>query len=349
MPTVSAYFRDAAQTDQVSLPCLPCRLPGGGLKKRGTPNEEACPRCAGAVARMAKRKCALPPMPASTGLRRADPENACCGRERLLRAGDGVVRGTLGRNAAPGEATGRVEQLSTCLALIEMVRLVQSRVSDLLRGFASRIAGRRGAARGLAAAHSGRDRPQGRDRDSSTQRRRADTASAILRELLAWCHANPSIDYVLLNTNGVRLATDDAFPRCAREDLPLREVPALSAIRRRTGGWPARPARRRSARRAAAGDRALRRTEHPDHARHDGDPGEHGARLGRRRIRSPVSSCPRGGFSTHVQLGPDLASSFWFLVLCGEISSNRRHAIACLNTADVILAAVGQAASRLRL
>jgi uncharacterized radical SAM superfamily Fe-S cluster-containing enzyme len=30
-------------------------------------------------------------------------------------------------------------------------------------------------------------------------------------ELLAWCHANPGIDYVLLNTNGVRLATDDAF------------------------------------------------------------------------------------------------------------------------------------------
>src|SRR5665213_2067688 len=27
----------------------------------------------------------------------------------------------------------------------------------------------------------------------------------------AWCHANPGIDYVLLNTNGVRLATDDAF------------------------------------------------------------------------------------------------------------------------------------------
>jgi uncharacterized radical SAM superfamily Fe-S cluster-containing enzyme len=30
-------------------------------------------------------------------------------------------------------------------------------------------------------------------------------------ELLAWCHANPGIDYVLLNTNGVRIATDDPF------------------------------------------------------------------------------------------------------------------------------------------
>ena len=30
-----------------------------------------------------------------------------------------------------------------------------------------------------------------------------DAAPAVLCELLAWCHANPGIDYVLLNTNGV--------------------------------------------------------------------------------------------------------------------------------------------------
>src|SRR6185436_1037541 len=30
-------------------------------------------------------------------------------------------------------------------------------------------------------------------------------------ELLGWCHTNPGLDYVLLNTNGVRVATDDAF------------------------------------------------------------------------------------------------------------------------------------------
>src|SRR5437868_6454290 len=30
-------------------------------------------------------------------------------------------------------------------------------------------------------------------------------------ELLAWCHAHPGLDYVLLNTNGVRIATDDDF------------------------------------------------------------------------------------------------------------------------------------------
>ncbi|MEQ2009048.1 MAG: radical SAM protein, partial [Limisphaerales bacterium] len=32
-------------------------------------------------------------------------------------------------------------------------------------------------------------------------------------ELLRWLHANPGVDYVLLNTNGVRIAQDDAFAR----------------------------------------------------------------------------------------------------------------------------------------
>src|SRR5262249_32670315 len=32
-------------------------------------------------------------------------------------------------------------------------------------------------------------------------------------ELLRWLHAHPNIDYVLLNTNGVRIARDDAFAR----------------------------------------------------------------------------------------------------------------------------------------
>src|SRR6185369_10009108 len=32
-----------------------------------------------------------------------------------------------------------------------------------------------------------------------------------LFELLEWAHANPGIDYLLLNTNGVRLANDAEF------------------------------------------------------------------------------------------------------------------------------------------
>src|SRR4051812_43559724 len=53
-------------------------------------------------------------------LAQGEPENACCGGNACS-SGDGVVRGTLGRNAAPGEASGKVEKLSTCLALIEIV------------------------------------------------------------------------------------------------------------------------------------------------------------------------------------------------------------------------------------
>src|SRR3954454_24775663 len=44
-----------------------------------------------------------------------EPQNACCGGNACS-AGDGAVRGTLGRNAAPGDASGKVERLSTCLA-----------------------------------------------------------------------------------------------------------------------------------------------------------------------------------------------------------------------------------------
>src|SRR4051812_11838902 len=49
-------------------------------------------------------------------LAQGEPQNACCAGNACSVA-DGVVRGTLGRNAAPGEATGKVEKLSTCLAL----------------------------------------------------------------------------------------------------------------------------------------------------------------------------------------------------------------------------------------
>ena len=53
-------------------------------------------------------------------LAQGEPQNACCGGNACS-AGDGAVRGTLGRNAAPGASAGKVEKLSTCLALIEIV------------------------------------------------------------------------------------------------------------------------------------------------------------------------------------------------------------------------------------
>ncbi len=152
-------------------------------------------------------------------LAQGDPRNGCASC-----SGDGGRDGTLGVNVAGGhravDATpgtdGAVpsnpatERLSTCLALIEIVTSCN-----------------------LACPTCYADSPQSTRVDFiplADLQRRIDGVIArkgrieILQlsggeptlhpqffELLAWCHAHPGLDYVLLNTNGVRIATDDAF------------------------------------------------------------------------------------------------------------------------------------------
>ncbi len=53
-------------------------------------------------------------------LAKGKEENGCCGGQ-ACRVSDEAPAGTLGRNADPGEALGIQEKLSTCLALIEIV------------------------------------------------------------------------------------------------------------------------------------------------------------------------------------------------------------------------------------
>jgi uncharacterized radical SAM superfamily Fe-S cluster-containing enzyme len=142
-------------------------------------------------------------------LAKGDPKNACC-EGGACSAADDRVRGTLGRNANPGDAAGKMERLSTCLALIEIVNSCN-----------------------LACPVCFADSPRSREVDavplSELQARIQNvidrkgrieilqlsggepTLHPQFNELLAWLHANPGIDYVLLNTNGVRMATDDAF------------------------------------------------------------------------------------------------------------------------------------------
>jgi len=142
-------------------------------------------------------------------LAQGDPQNACCGGDACP-AGDGAVRGTLGRNAAPAEAAGKVEELSTCLALIEIVNSCNlacptcfadsprdSHVDAVpLPELQARIQGVIDRKGGIEILQLSGGEP---------------TLHPQFAELLAWCHGNPGIDYVLLNTNGVRLAQDDAF------------------------------------------------------------------------------------------------------------------------------------------
>lgn len=138
-------------------------------------------------------------------LAQGSAENRCA----CPSAGSGGRHGTLGTNALRND-TSECESLSTCLALIEIVNSCN-----------------------LACPTCYADSPQAREIDAAPlgdlQRRiqgvidrkgrieilqlsgGEPTLHPQFFELLAWCHTNPGLDYVLLNTNGVRIATDDAF------------------------------------------------------------------------------------------------------------------------------------------
>ncbi len=157
-------------------------------------------------------------------------ENDCCGRGgegaegsaaiRLLTSAatkvccsaDGSTAGTLGRNADPGDALGVQEKLSTCLALIEIVNscnlacptcYADSPVGTGARVDAVPLADLQQRIQGVI------------DRKGGIEILQLSGGEPTLHpqffELLRWLHANPGVDYVLLNTNGVRLAQDDAF------------------------------------------------------------------------------------------------------------------------------------------
>jgi uncharacterized radical SAM superfamily Fe-S cluster-containing enzyme len=133
------------------------------------------------------------------------PENRCACKS----AGDGGYEGTLGTNALRHDAS-ECETLSTCLALIEIVNSCNLAcptcyadsshakevdavpLSDLQRRIQG-VIDRKGRIEILQL--SGGE----------------PTLHPQFFELLTWCHANPGLDYVLLNTNGMRIAMDDAF------------------------------------------------------------------------------------------------------------------------------------------
>src|SRR5712671_5177405 len=146
-------------------------------------------------------------------LAKGNPENneGCCGAGSACCASDGSTAGTLGRNAS-GRRDGPFEQLSTCLALIEIVHScnltcptcyadsplgngprvdavplddLQRRIQDVIR--------RKG---GIEILQLSGGEP---------------TLHPRFFELVDWIQENPGIDYLLLNTNGVRIAHDQAF------------------------------------------------------------------------------------------------------------------------------------------
>jgi uncharacterized radical SAM superfamily Fe-S cluster-containing enzyme len=142
--------------------------------------------------------CSCDSQPQEFGFNPATKSRPCC-------SADGTRFGTLGRNANPGDALGVQEKLSTCLALIEIVsscnlacptcyadspvgtgaRVDAVPLEDLQRRIQS-VIGRKGPIEILQL--SGGE----------------PTLHPRFFDLLCWLHTNPGIDYVLLNTNGVR-------------------------------------------------------------------------------------------------------------------------------------------------
>ena len=146
--------------------------------------------------------------PNGNGSSAASPDpTTCC-------SADGTNLGTLGRNAEPGDALGVMEKLSTCLALIEIVNSCNlscpTCYADSPLG-----SGRKVDAVPLADL---KRRIQGViDRKGGIEILQLSGGEPTLHpqffELLRWLQEHPKIDYVLLNTNGVRIANDQTFAR----------------------------------------------------------------------------------------------------------------------------------------
>ena len=146
-------------------------------------------------------------------LAQGNPANAACGcvPGSACRASDSAPAGTLGRNA-PGHGGAPFETLSTCLALIEVVNSCNLACPTC---YADSPLGAGGAVDAVPLGDLQR-RIQGViDRKGPIEILQLSGGEPTLHpqffELLEWAQSNPKILYVLVNTNGVRVAHDDSF------------------------------------------------------------------------------------------------------------------------------------------
>ena len=146
-------------------------------------------------------------------LAKGNPGNACCGSDSVPNccSANGEVAGTLGRNA-DGRGDAPFEKLSTCLALIEIVHSCNLSCPTC---YANSPVGT-GNSVDAVPLDELKARIQGViDRKGKIEILQLSGGEPTLHpqffELLDWAHANPEIDYLLLNTNGVRLANDAEF------------------------------------------------------------------------------------------------------------------------------------------
>jgi uncharacterized radical SAM superfamily Fe-S cluster-containing enzyme len=286
-------------------------------------------------------------------LAQGDAKNACCGGNACS-ASDGLVRGTLGRNAEGvgviENGRGTMENLSTCLALIEIVNSCNLACPTC---FADSPRTSQVDAVPLADLQR---RIQGViDRKGTIEILQLSGGEPTLHpqfcELLAWCHANPGVDYVLLNTNGVRLATDDAFLgalaktfRYGKFQLYLQFDGPLETGQRSLRGADLRELRRRTIERCGALNLpiTLAMTVTPENLEQVWATVEFGLQFPHVRgvaFQPAFLSGRVSGLELRVPSAGGQAPLE---------SQNSKIATRRLNTADIILAAVEQACGRLK-
>jgi uncharacterized radical SAM superfamily Fe-S cluster-containing enzyme len=267
-------------------------------------------------------------------LAQGDPQNACCGGAACSASSEGRP-GTLGRNAS-GRGDGPFETLATCLALIEIVNSCNLACPTC---FADSPVGASGPRLDAVPLADLQRRIEGViTRKGPIEILQLSGGEPTLHpeffELLAWTQVHPQIGYVLLNTNGVRIATDEDFANRLEKTFVERRFQLYLQFDgpQETGQRELRGADLRAIR-----DQTVRRCEQmnlpvtlamtvtPNNLPHIWEAIEYGLQF----------SNVRG-------------VAFQPMFLSGRTGVRNEAPEGRLNTADVILAAVGQSGGKLR-
>lgn len=146
-------------------------------------------------------------------LAQGDPINSSCGCGSTCSSAGGGKDGYLGDNALNEAKKGTIEKLSTCLALIEIVDSCNLACPTC---FADSPVGLSGAKLKYHNFENITSRIQGViDRKGHIEIIQFSGGEPTIHpeffRLVEWVRSNPAIDYLLINTNGVRFAKDETF------------------------------------------------------------------------------------------------------------------------------------------
>ncbi len=146
-------------------------------------------------------------------LAQGNPKNSSCGCGSSCSSAGGGKSGYLGDNATNDDTKGVIEKLSTCLALIEITDSCNLACPTC---FADSPTGVTGDKLKYHSFETLTARIQGViDRKGHIEVLQFSGGEPTIHpeffRLVEWVRSNPGIDYLLVNTNGVRFATDQVF------------------------------------------------------------------------------------------------------------------------------------------